>query len=385
MFAERWFINNNADEKPLSDIVSAGRKIHNVYHYILFCISFSKRRYSKMRNRLAGPLLLFITLLLCIFIIECVARIVITEKVSYVVTFETRVDTPQRIRINDGAILYHIPFVEVYPLEKNKSSLRIIFLGDSVTAGDTAFEGLIDSKDRFTTLVEDWLNGHSEKSDQGVRYEVLNFGVSGYNLKQISEVFRESLQFAPDLIVYNYNSNDLENIKLHKREDGMMDVRSYNSFTLFPFSFPGNGILLSHSVGYKFLSHRLALLLHKAIPTFMPKSHDGSMGAGAAQAILRQMLDEAEERDIPFVIMIVPSFDGERVSGGIPPLILQAGYRSVFIWDVARNMNGSLAEGLRVSDIDAHPNKQGHAAIAEALKPYFEAYILNPDFDSWSS
>jgi lysophospholipase L1-like esterase len=76
---------------------------------------------------------------------------------------------------------------------------RILVLGDSVAAGLRVerFE------DTFPALLQDLLR------QGGVRAEVLNFGVSGYNTQQEVETLRDKgLRYQPDLVLLAYVLND---------------------------------------------------------------------------------------------------------------------------------------------------------------------------------
>ena len=58
-----------------------------------------------------------------------------------------------------------------YPLEKSKNTFRIIILGDSVTSGFG-----VENNESYPEILEAKLNA----LNNGINYEVLNFGVWGY-------------------------------------------------------------------------------------------------------------------------------------------------------------------------------------------------------------
>jgi hypothetical protein len=79
-----------------------------------------------------------------------------------------------------------------HSLEKPEGVFRMLVLGDSITQG----LGVRDDEAVFTSVLERELN---ERSDG--RFEVLNFGVSGYNTQQEVETLRQKgLDYAPDLV-----------------------------------------------------------------------------------------------------------------------------------------------------------------------------------------
>jgi len=84
-----------------------------------------------------------------------------------------------------------------FPYEKTAGKRRILFLGDSV------LEGLqIPVESRFTEILADKL---------GAAYEVINLGVTGYNLLQYVEYFKEAgRRYHPDIVFVCIAYNDLE-------------------------------------------------------------------------------------------------------------------------------------------------------------------------------
>jgi len=99
-----------------------------------------------------------------------------------------------------------------YSIEKSNNTFRIIVLGDSHTFG----EG-VELNDTYSKKLEKMLNDRSKD----VSYEVLNFGVGGYNMLEKVEFFKEKgLKFNPNLIIIQFNSDDIVNwtelSKLHE-------------------------------------------------------------------------------------------------------------------------------------------------------------------------
>jgi lysophospholipase L1-like esterase len=80
-------------------------------------------------------------------------------------------------------------------------AIRIMVLGDSVTFGrGVPLEGT------YAGLLEDRLNGEGRG---GLRYEVLNLGVGGYNSRQQLELYEtKGRKYEPDLLVIGFVLND---------------------------------------------------------------------------------------------------------------------------------------------------------------------------------
>ena len=84
-------------------------------------------------------------------------------------------------------------------LEKPEGVVRIACVGDSICYGLEVDGTLV-----LSAQLEAMLNKRG-----GKRFEILNFGVTGYNAAQVVEVVRTKvLKFNPDMIVYAYCLND---------------------------------------------------------------------------------------------------------------------------------------------------------------------------------
>lgn len=91
-----------------------------------------------------------------------------------------------------------------FVIKKNRDEIRIIMLGDSITAGSW-----VSVKERFSNRLEDLLNQKSFSSWSGVKYNVMNFGVGGYNIVSETEIFKAyCLKYRPNIVILNYFWND---------------------------------------------------------------------------------------------------------------------------------------------------------------------------------
>jgi lysophospholipase L1-like esterase len=82
-------------------------------------------------------------------------------------------------------------------VEKPSGRKRILLLGDSVVVG----HGIWD--------LEDTISRNMERELAGEGFEVLNFGIGGYNTRSEAELLKEKgVQFSPDLVVLIILEND---------------------------------------------------------------------------------------------------------------------------------------------------------------------------------
>lgn len=89
-----------------------------------------------------------------------------------------------------------------YPIKKPENTFRIIMLGDSET-----FSFMLEDEYTLPFQLQDVLNRNSTR----LHYEVLNFGVEGYNtFQELEQLKTKGLKYNPDLIILNYCLNDPE-------------------------------------------------------------------------------------------------------------------------------------------------------------------------------
>lgn len=107
-----------------------------------------------------------------------------------------------------------------HALEKPRGRVRILFVGDSFTYGTVALDAL------YTRRVEFKLRalGHSQ-------VEVISIGVGGWGPDQELEAIRnEGLRYRPDLVVYQFCSNDTVNLDPPPELRGDMSLGSHKPF-----------------------------------------------------------------------------------------------------------------------------------------------------------
>jgi lysophospholipase L1-like esterase len=154
---------------------------------------------------------------------------------------------------------YHGAVVEInsagfrdreYPAAKAPGTFRILCLGDSTTFG---FGVPVDAT--YPSLLEEMLNGEGRAS--GVRYEVINGGVTGYSSAQCLLLYQHrARKLHPDLVLLNVGGNDfrkryyLSDDEILSRarpgvirriDDGLSHLHSYRALHQLVWGPPGYG------------------------------------------------------------------------------------------------------------------------------------------------
>ena len=89
-----------------------------------------------------------------------------------------------------------------YELPKPPGVFRIVIAGDSVTMGDGVRE-----EDAYPHVLQDAL----DRRPGPPRYEVLNLGLIGLDIRQVMGRLRNiGLSYEPDLLVYGCTLNDIQ-------------------------------------------------------------------------------------------------------------------------------------------------------------------------------
>ena len=154
-----------------------------------------------------------------------------------------------------------------WSVAKPPNAVRVALLGDSYVAGLEVPVG-----QRLSERLAEQLNAHCGDTR---RYEVLNFGVTGYGTAQELETLRHRvLQFRPDLVLlFFYEGNDLfdNSVELDPEPNRLHYVFGPSGeLVALPFTVRDNAVkrwLRAHSKAYNFLRDRISTLqaVHRAM------------------------------------------------------------------------------------------------------------------------
>ena len=268
-----------------------------------------------------------------------------------------------------------------FPLPKPEDVFRIAVVGDSITYGLYCMQS-----DPYSKQLERLLNLYASPGQP--RFEVLNLGVSGYNITQVVERLRvRGLPFEPDLVIYGYVVNDPQTFSLELA--ALETMRDQAERSLRRDVVRGVGRLASHS--------KLFLILRQLWirPPSQPRTYMEDPGypaflAGKQHEYFRLLhLDEASwqsvcrgmaklgritrSRHIPVGVAIFPIGWGTD-RGGYPLADVHArvaaqarqnGLEVIDLLPAYRALRGDTTD-LFFNDL-LHPNQIGHYVAAMAL------------------
>lgn len=212
------------------------------------------------------------------------------------------------------------------PLEKPAGTIRIAAIGDSLTNGSGG-----PRENSYPEQLESLLNAGAGTA--GTRFEVLNFGVPGYNIGQIVERLRVlGLSYHPDVIVYGYALNDPQAFSIEAEALRTLREESTRSADADARHLVGRWI--AHSRLYQLLrqwtDRRANLATLRAQMPSDPAYQAARSGdrvayfrsihtQGESAASLARGLDAlaglARERGIPVLVVIFPLFGTESGAG----------------------------------------------------------------------
>ena len=165
-----------------------------------------------------GCLLALFSLLLCLLVLEAAVRIFHLDPAVMTQIGDFRyIDDPDLVyelipgKIVDGSPINRQGFRGGdFKVAKPKEIVRIAMLGDSITQG----LGVL-LEETFSKRLESLLNQRAGAINSRFKYEVMNFGVSGYNLSTEWATLKDkALVYQPDIVVFNIFHNDGEPLPL---------------------------------------------------------------------------------------------------------------------------------------------------------------------------
>lgn len=245
-------------------------------------------------------------------------------------------------------------------LAKPASTTRIALLGDSV-----AFGARVLVEDDFASLMQAALNAGSTAR----RYEVLNFGVSGYSTWQETSKFSEdALPYQPDVAMLVFVMNDLVDNNQASRL-GFLDMTRAQGVAQW---------LREHSAFYRFLREQVLSVEARMVLQDPCANADPQFCWDNSRRLLDQLDEATRKAGVRLAIMVFPP----REQAVDPNSDLDARYQDILaayarergipLVDPLPALRAEAGQGVELYVDDYHPNERGHVittqVILEALR-----------------
>ncbi len=249
-------------------------------------------------------------------------------------------------------------------VKKLPDTFRIAVIGDSI-----AFGWGVAPEDRYSDVLERFLN---DTASTGTKYEVLNFGIPGYNTVMEAALLQERvLPYAPDLIVLGYcadNDTSLPNF-IVKPRPLLTLTHSYLWDVLRSRSVKPARMALEGAVEY-------------SDPSNIPPEYHFLIGWENASRAMRDIAETARQRRIPVIFLrdyyfLEPYREQttatvEDIGAPADDLARQLGFIVVrpieaMVQFLNKHKLHSFALSVAPRKGDAHPNPVRHALLAREL------------------
>jgi len=286
---------------------------------------------------------------------------------------EFRYDSNPRGYFDDNGAVHHktnsLGFRgEEFTEEKNETTTRIAFLGDSFTFG----EGVKDS-DIFSNRLIERLNGSDSNENT---YESYNFGVGGYNTEQSVFLLNNIVfKFNPDIVVLGYTLNDAEQklfyfdkeiktVKRHAREvsihEGLPDSKPPDILTY---------IFRTTKLLWKVTNNRK--ITEQTINYYNDLYKGDNKNWVNTKNSLREFSTICDEKNIDCYFILFPlMFDLDETYPfyeAHEEIKSQIESKGIHIIDVLPAILGKEYKDLWVHFTDQHPNEIVHEIVSELL------------------
>jgi len=245
-----------------------------------------------------------------------------------------------------------------YSLNKPEGTYRIAIIGDSFSVP----EG-VKLKQAYHTLLEKKLN----QEDGEGSYEVINFSVGGYTLRQYAAVLKHKAQaYDPDLVVIGFcPQND------HKIPDE----------TIFERQFEPNPATRPF-----FRSFVKMQTMRTLIQKYHSMTNSGSSGTDAVfteqqkaymSTYFDRMQEFSAENEIPVVVMFLyQRYDPywRLYSKQLQSMVIA---HDLYYVDVSHPFKGTNVEDYVIHELDPHPNAAANRIFARQLYRYLRNRVFD--------
>lgn len=253
-----------------------------------------------------------------------------------------------------------------YTQAKEPGTYRIVGLGDSVMFGWG-----VEVEKSYLKLLERMLNDALVAKDRGEikKFEVLNFGVPGYNTTmEVSAFENKVLRFQPDLVIIHFVRNDIEvPLFMNKPKEPFATNRLYLLDLVRDgmVGLGGNSTIIGASLQGLDKRERSEVL----------EQYRHMLGQDGYRRAMAKLGKLTQERNIPVVLLRGSS--SRRMKRVIKNLVVPRwGFHLLEIkpfmnryaeeHGIGENQD-KLRKAIQLSSHDSHPNTLGHLLYAQAL------------------
>jgi len=273
-----------------------------------------------------------------------------------------------------------------YSRRKAPGTFRIVGVGDS-----SLFGWGVPFEDTSLKVLERRLNEQS----RGQKFEVINFAVPGYNTAMEAETFvARCLDYAPDLVLLNFNTNDYDVPNFMRRPGDLATLRKSYLVDLAYSVYDGVMGLDRYPPPFDFMNRTTALRQaeHLDEDPALPDEYRYMVGAKGVVRALERLAAATRERNIPFVVYTVkaypgldPKYERDEWRDGQRELLERESRRlgfhflndySYYMKYLNEHPEANLDTVFAVSKTDGHPNTLAHSIDAQAIFDYLVARQL---------
>jgi len=246
-----------------------------------------------------------------------------------------------------------------YSLEKAQGRKKIVFIGDSFTAG----HGISRIEDRFPNIVEKRLK------EVSADIEVYTMAVNGWDTIDQVEFLKDAVQkgLDADLIVLCFNMNDIGRTSLETNLD------TYLFYRVIEERLSQNWLLRnSYSVNF-FYGRAILPSVPEVAGNAVERRATSYEGAEweKVRGLLREFMLLCSRQGYELKVAILPligdltrGFGMEAAHKKVGDFFGENGIASV---DLSKKLKGFRMKDLVVNRFDSHPNEFAHKLIAEEI------------------
>ncbi len=264
---------------------------------------------------------------------------------------------------------------KVFPFKKKNNVKRIVFLGDSVVEG---FQ--IAPEKRFTELLDNLL---------GEKYEILNLGVQGYNLRQEVEYLKiAGIDYQPDYVIFGICFNDryMRSGQLEFFSKKISDLKKNKVYNFHYSVKDGFEVCLLKFNLYRYFKYFIFNIAHNnENMTLTDNLYSSYMDDVEVRKILYELDGLSKEYNFKVAFVILPfNLKGSdenvacRDMNGLKELFPEMNFPHLDLYEHVKTTMGDKGnKELYLGNDPCHLNEEGHIFIANLLYKKFDKLVPN--------